>query len=134
MTLLSATYLGHYLVVDEPSVNRALNKVRDNPFAYGWTVQHVQKGAIGEDRGFFPVLVDLDSDEAELQYLDADDHDYGKYGTISFARTIATMIRHMRWAMNLMSASDPTFQNFATACDQLVTAADDLVARAQAIP
>jgi hypothetical protein len=134
MTLLSISYLGRYVVVDEAMVTRALNVVRGNPFAYGWTVEHVQKGAAGIDRGFFPVLVDLDADGAELQYLDLDDADYAKFGAVSFARTIYSMILHQRWTMNLLSVTNPRFQSFADACARTLVEAEKLVAEAEAIP
>ncbi len=133
MTLLSVAVLGLYTIVDEQMVTRVLNVVRDNPLLYGYDVNHVQKGAIGEDRGFFPILVDQDDEAAYFHYPDEDDIDYQKYGAVSSTRSMMSMMRHLLEQLRRMSAVDPDFVQVADACGIALQQVMEAVARAEAI-
>lgn len=139
MTTISRQELGHHYVVSEGEAQRVLNVVRNDPIFYGYSVLHVEKGAVGANRGYFPVLVDLDWDTGNLYLVDEQDLEYAEFGARSSARTVASMLEHQAWAADLMAAAalDPSWvvlwTEYAVACRRCAAAARRLVARAEAM-
>lgn len=83
-----------------------MNHVRSHCYDYNWTVEHVQKGAVGEMRMYFPIL--LDKDDPDFYVMDDDKYQaYMRYGAYSSVRTIASMAAHEAAAMAAYADTTP---------------------------
>jgi hypothetical protein len=88
----------------------AICAVRESPEFYQWTLCHVAKGSDDTNRRYFPVLTDYDNpspDGEPYTVWDDDDYPYGKYGAVSSARTVATMLKHETTALDALIPMAP---------------------------
>ncbi len=82
-------------------VNNCIYHVRHHAYDYEWDIAHVQKGAIGEHRAYFPILVD--AKDPDYRVVSEDHVVHLKKGVVSSANTLATMAEHESVALEIFA-------------------------------
>jgi hypothetical protein len=132
MTRLSRQILGQHYEVENRQVEHVLGTVRDTPLAYGVGYPHVQKGAIGLNRQYVPILTDYDVALGRAYLVDDEDCEATKKGAISSLTTCATMLRHEAASLELAQAIWPDdFDGVVADLHQVATRLERLAMRAK---
>lgn len=92
MTRLSRRVMGRQINVSASTATGVIYDVRRRRRTYGWMLVHVEKGSVGNNRGYVPVLADVDDVGTEIFLIDEADIDYVISGLISSVGTIESMI------------------------------------------
>jgi hypothetical protein len=92
MTKLSRSIMGRHINVTTSNAASVIFDARRRRLFYGWTPMHVKKGAADIDRGYLPVLVDVDDMDHEIFLIDDDDLLFVVKGLKSSVGTIESMV------------------------------------------
>jgi hypothetical protein len=92
MTKLSKRIEGRQINVSTSTASIVIDDGRRRCQFYGWMLMNVEKGSLGWNRGYVPILSDVDSDGFELFLIDDDDLSFAISGLQSALHTQASMI------------------------------------------
>jgi hypothetical protein len=92
MTRLSRRVTGREIRVSTSNASNVIFDCRRRRRFYGWTLEHVEKGRVGNNCGFVPVLMDVDDTDTEIFLIDEADLVYVVSGLKSSIGTIESMV------------------------------------------
>jgi len=92
MTKLSKRIEGRQINITTSTANMVIVDCRRRCQFYGWMLMNVEKGSVGWNRGFVPILTDVDDEGFETFLLDDDDLLFAISGIKSALHTQASMI------------------------------------------
>jgi hypothetical protein len=91
MTRLSRRVCGRQINVSPDTASLVLDDCRRRHNFYGWTVMHVEKGSVGWNRGYVPVLMEVNGEDEEVYLIDDEDLNFAIKGLRSSVGTIESM-------------------------------------------
>jgi hypothetical protein len=92
MTRYSKKVIGIHRFIDQATANFLLYDCRRRKHFHGWMPMHVEKGAVGINRGYVSVLVGTNGYDEELYLIDTRDVEFVEAGLRSSISTSASMI------------------------------------------
>lgn len=92
MTRLSRRVMGRQINVATSTASDVIEDGRRRHNFYAWMLMHAEKGAAGFNRGYVPVLMDVDEEDTEIFLIDDNDLLYAISGLKSSVGTIESMI------------------------------------------
>lgn len=125
MTRQSQRIMGRHINVSNTNAATVIDDGRRRRAFYGWMLLHVEKGAKGDNRGYVPVLADVDDQDTEVFLIDDDDLRFTVSGLVSSVGTVESMIANdadgLSFLIGCLEALDmksdaDRFREFAAEC------------------
>jgi hypothetical protein len=142
MTKLSRRVMGREIRVATGTASLVIDDCRRRHNFYGWTLMHVEKGSIGWNRGYVPVLMEVNEMDEEVYLIDDEDLNFAIKGLRSSVGTIESMAINdadgltfligCLEALGLRAEAD-RFREFAAECRAFARRAAEIRKHAEAL-
>ena len=142
MTKLSKRIEGRQINIATITATLVIEDGRRRSQFYGWMLMNVEKGSIGWNRGYVPILTDVDGEGVELFLIDDDDLTFAISGMQSAVRTQETMITTTANGMTFITScldalgnrtDADRFREFAAECRAFARRAAEIRKHAEAL-